>query len=79
MPLLPSTPTSAVSTASPITVEGWCNKHNLGDDERQGLAKLGFHVGNTLDMLAKDVWEWAGLGPLHQQHILAAYNIEQCG
>ncbi|KAF8229164.1 hypothetical protein L208DRAFT_1379031 [Tricholoma matsutake] len=76
IPSLPSTPTPAVSAASQITVEGWCNKHNLGDDKRQRLTKLGFCVGNNLDTLAKDVWEWAGLGPLHQQHILAAYNIE---
>lgn len=81
MQSLPSTPLAmpAVSTASQLTVEGWCNKHNLGDDERQGLTKLGFRVGDNLDTLAKDVWEWAGLGPLHQQRILAAYNIERCG
>jgi hypothetical protein len=71
------TPAPAPSTTQ-ITVEEWCKKHNLGDDERQGLMKLGFRVGDKLDGLSKDMWEWADLGPLHQQRILAAYhNTEQ--
>jgi hypothetical protein len=73
----PSMLIQASSSVNQLTVEG-CNQHNLGDDERQGLTKLGFCVGDKLDALTKDVWEWAGLGPLHQQHILGAYGIEQC-
>jgi hypothetical protein len=69
-------PMQASSSVNQPTVEGWCNQHNLGDDECQGLTKLGFHIGDKLDGLTKDVWEWAGLGPLHQQRILAAYGIE---
>jgi hypothetical protein len=76
-----SVPQLSSSTPAPftqLTVEDWCRKHNLGDDERQGLMKLGFRVGDKLDGLSKDMWEWADLGPLHQQRILAAYsNAEQ--
>ncbi|KAF8237077.1 hypothetical protein L208DRAFT_1375786 [Tricholoma matsutake] len=60
-----------------LTVEGWCNKHNLGDEACKGLVKLGFQVGDKLDALDKDTWAWAGLGPLHQQHILAVYSAEK--
>ena len=74
----PSMLMQASSSVNQLTVEEWCNQHNLGDDECQGLTKLGFHVGDKLDALAKDVWEWAGLGPLHQQRILAVYSVEQC-
>jgi hypothetical protein len=76
--MLPTPTQASLSTPSQLTIEGWCNKHNLGDDECQGLTKLGFRVGDKLDALAKDVWQWAGLGPLHQQRILAAYSAEQC-
>lgn len=68
----PSSSTPAPSTQ--LAAEEWCKKHNLGDDEYQGLMKLGFRVGDKLDELSKDMWEWANLGPLHQQCILAAYR-----
>lgn len=63
--------------AQPSGLEDWCNKHNLGNEERLGLLKLGFRVGdNNLITLPTSEWEWAGLGPLHKQRILAAYNAE---
>lgn len=70
---------TAVPPLAQLTVKDWCNKHNLGDDESQGLSKLGFRVGagNKLDNIPKEHWEWAGLGPLHQQRILTAYNAER--
>ena len=59
-------------------LEDWCRKHNLGNEERLGLIKLGFRVGdNNLITLPASEWEWAGLGPLHKQRILAAYNAEK--
>lgn len=73
-------PQMSSSTAAPgpptqlTEVEEWCRKHGLGNDERQGLMKLGFRIGDKLDKLSKDLWEWADLGPLHQQRILAAYS-----
>jgi hypothetical protein len=82
MPTMMPQPSSNTGTPTPsstqLTVEEWCKKHNLGDDERQGLMKLGFRVGDKLDGLSKEMWEWADLGPLHQQRILAVYsNAEQ--
>lgn len=58
-----STPQAAPSTQ--LTIEDWCRKHNLKDDKFQGLMKLGFYVGDKLNGLSKDMWEWAGLGLLH--------------
>jgi hypothetical protein len=75
MPSVTPKPTPS-SAPSQLTVEEWCNKHNLGDEACQGLVKLGFQVGDKLDMLDKDTWAWAGLGLLHQQRILTAYSTE---
>ena len=69
--------TPAAQPASTSSLEDWCNKHNLGNEERLGLIKLGFRVGDkNLVTLPAPEWEWAGLGPLHKQRILAAYNAE---
>lgn len=58
-------------------VEDWCSKHNLGNEERLGLIKLGFRIDDdNLVTLPASEWEWAGLGPLHKQRILAAYNAD---
>lgn len=75
MPQLSSSTPAPSSTQ--LTVEDWCKKHNLGDKERQGLMKLGFCVGDKLDGLSLGMWEWADLGPFHQQRILAAYSNDQ--
>ena len=74
---MPSAIPTPLSALSQLTVEGWCNKHKLGDEACKGLVKLGFQVGDKLDVLDKDTRAWAGLGPLHQQHILAAYSAEK--
>lgn len=74
---MPSAIPTPLSALSQLTLEGWCNKHKLGDEACKGLVKLGFQVGDKLDVLDKDTWAWAGLGPLHQQRILAAYSAEK--
>ena len=80
-----ASPVSLV-TAGPIipgpaaqpSLEDWCSKHKLGNEERQGLIKLGFRVGDdNLVTLPASEWEWAGLGPLHKQCILTPYSAEQ--
>lgn len=59
--------------AGEITVEAWCHKYSLGDEECQSLIKLGFKVGDKLDSLSADIWEWAGVPPLRRMRILDAY------
>ena len=54
------------------SIREWCVKHSLGEEEYQGLVKLGFRVGDELDQLDDSSWRWANLGPLHKQRILAA-------
>ena len=57
--------TSTSGAAQPghaAKLEDWCSKHNLGNEERLGLIKLGFWVGdNNLVTLPASEWEWAGL------------------
>jgi hypothetical protein len=66
-----------VPAAQPSNLEDWCSKHNLRNEECLGLIKLGFRVGDdNLVTLPASEWEWAGLGFLHKQRILAAYNAE---
>ena len=57
---------------SHISTHEWCIKHGLGDEEYQGLVKLGFRIGDELEQLDDLSWRWANLGPLHKQRILAA-------
>ena len=59
------------------SVDKWCHKFNLGNDECQSLIKLGFKVGDKLDLVTDDMWEWVGVAPLHHMHILAAYQVGQ--
>ena len=58
--------------APPPSIREWCVKHGLGEEEYQGLVKLGFCVRDGLDQLDDSSWRWANLGPLHKQCILAA-------
>ncbi|KAG6894622.1 hypothetical protein C0992_005365 [Termitomyces sp. T32_za158] len=73
-PSTEQTRASASASPSEVSVHEWCAHHKLGDAERRGLIKLGFIVGETASLAAlpMDMWEWAGLGPLHRQRILAA-------
>ena len=45
---------------------------NLGDTENVGLKKLGYQVGDRLELLQKEDWEAAGLRILEWQRILRA-------
>lgn len=65
---------SSSAVAGAESVDEWCRRHSLGEDERQGLIKLGFKVGDKLDDLTNDLWEWAGLAPLCRMRILVAYR-----
>jgi hypothetical protein len=55
-------------------VDQWCDKFDLGDEERDGLKKLGFRVGDDLTTVDEGMWDYSGLGPLHRQRILAAFK-----
>lgn len=68
----PLTPAPQNAKVVVDAVRNWCQKHSLGKAEYQGLSKLGFHPGDTLETLDCDMWTWAGLGPLHIAHIMAA-------
>jgi len=61
------------------TVEVWCRKYGLGDEECQSLTKLGFKVGDKLDSLSMDIWEWAKVPPLRRLRILDAYATSVAG
>lgn len=54
-------------------MEAWCHKYGLGDEECQSLTKLGFKVGDKLDLLSTDIWEWGEVPPLRRLRILDAY------
>ena len=54
------------------SIREWCTKHGLGEEEYQGLVKLGFRAGDDLEKLDDSSWRWANLGPLHKQRIIAA-------
>jgi hypothetical protein len=53
-------------------VKTWCLKHKLSEAEYRGLCKLGFRVGDQLEGLEQELWEWAELAPLHVKRIKAA-------
>ncbi|KAG2150929.1 hypothetical protein DEU56DRAFT_714345, partial [Suillus clintonianus] len=53
-------------------VEEWCQKYALDDEDCQSLKKLGFKVGDKLDALGADIWEWAAVPPLARIRILNA-------
>ncbi|EDR10762.1 uncharacterized protein LACBIDRAFT_315508 [Laccaria bicolor S238N-H82] len=83
-PSLPfPTPQATASLPLPASntngVQQWCVQNRLGQEEFQGLVKLGFHVGDDLTGLDREMWTWAGLGPLHKSRILAACNSGQAG
>ncbi|KAG6904821.1 hypothetical protein DXG01_006953, partial [Tephrocybe rancida] len=65
----PNTPTPMRLTI----LAAWCRQHGLGNEELEGLTKLGFRVGDS-DLDDLDYWAWheVGLGPLHKQRILRA-------
>jgi hypothetical protein len=65
---------SSSTTSSRMGVDQWCDKFDLGDEEREGLKKLGFRVGDNLTLVDAAMWAISGLAPLHRQRILAAYN-----
>lgn len=60
-----------------LSVNEWCTKHGLGEEECRGLIKLGFQVGNDLDVVDIEMWQWAGLGPFHRHRIMSACKIMQ--
>ncbi|KAG6834965.1 hypothetical protein H0H93_006043, partial [Arthromyces matolae] len=66
----PSTP-NASTAHSNIMVE-WGKKHGLGQEELDGLTKLGYRIGDDLTSLETSMWQEVGLGPLHRQRILRA-------
>lgn len=57
-----------------LNIEEWCNKHNLGVKEYNGLVKLGFRLDKPEELYGLDEATWAsvGLGLLHQHRIKAA-------
>jgi hypothetical protein len=55
----------------------FCDKYDLGDEERVGLRNLGFRVGDALDTVTEAEWVTSGLAPLHRRHVLLAWKTEQ--
>lgn len=59
-----------------VAVKAFCDKYDLGDEEREGLRKLGFRVGDALDTVTESEWVISGLAPLHRRRVLLAWNTE---
>jgi hypothetical protein len=64
---------AALAQITKNPVEEWCQKYALDDEDCQSLKKLGFKVGDKLDALGADIWEWAAVPPLARIRILNAY------
>jgi hypothetical protein len=70
------TPASSLSV-SQAAVKAFCDKYDLGDEEREGLRKLGFRIGDALDTVTESEWAMSNLAPLHRRRVLLAWNTEQ--
>ena len=68
------TPTLSVVQAA---VKAFCDKYEFGDEEREGLRKLGFRMGDALDTVTEIEWAVSGLAPLHRCRVLSAWNTEK--
>ena len=53
-------------------VGSWCAQKNFKGEEYQALKKLGYRVGDPLENITAEMWQWAGLGPLHYARIREA-------
>lgn len=73
IPIL-STPTLSAPQAA---VKAFCDKHEFGEEEREGLRKLGFRIGDDLDTVTESEWVVCGLAPLHRRRVLLAWNTER--
>jgi hypothetical protein len=58
-------------------VKAFYDKHGLGDEEHEGLRKLGFRIGDALDTVTKSEWAISGMAPLHRRRVLLAWNTEK--
>jgi hypothetical protein len=74
--VVPKQLTPALS-APLAAVKAFCDKYDLGDEEREGLCKLGFRIGDVLDTVTESEWAISGLPPLHRRRILLAWKAEQ--
>jgi hypothetical protein len=74
--IVPKLPAPALSVPQ-AAVKAFCDKYNLGDEERDGLCKLGFRIGDALDTVTESEWVISGLAPLHRRRVLLAWNTEQ--
>lgn len=72
----PSHATMQNNPLSGPSLDRWCLKHNLGEEERQALIKLGFRVGDNIKKVTPAEWEWTGLPPLPRQRIMDAYDAD---
>jgi hypothetical protein len=72
------TPELTPALSAPLAaVKAFCDKYDLGDEEREGLRKLGFRIGDVLDTITESEWAISGLPPLHRRRVLLAWNTEQ--
>ena len=69
-----STPTLSAPQAA---VKAFCDKYDFGDEEREGLRKLGFQISDDLDTVTEGEWVLCGMAPLHWRRVLLAWNTEK--
>jgi len=68
------TPILSITQAA---MKAFCDKYDLGDEEHEGLCKLGFQIGDVLDTVTESEWAISGLALLHWRHVLLAWNTKQ--
>ena len=57
----------ATLSAPQAAVKKFCDKYEFGDEEREGLRKLGFRIGDDLGTITEGEWVTCGLAPLHRR------------
>jgi len=64
--------------SSPISVDyditGWCAQYRLDGEAEAGLERLGFAVGDNLDLVTEKEYTEAGFKPLAWKRVLKAYR-----
>jgi hypothetical protein len=68
----PSAPTGNTSIVD--AAAAWCRQYNLGDEELRCLQRLGFRVGDNLNDLTDEMWNFAEALPLCRMRIIRAYK-----
>jgi len=68
-------PSSRVSNADDLVA--WCAKYKLDDKILAGLEKLGFRIGDALDVITEQDYAEVGLKKLQWNRVLKANRLDR--